>query len=249
MPKYCANLDFMFSEFPLLERLAAAAAEGFEAVELLSPYDGNAHEFSEALFRHQLELVLITSPPPNFTGGPRGFAAVPGLESRFQYDFRRTLRYAKSFKCRKINLISGVTEADAAYDTMIRNVTWAIAQDSDFHLTIEPLNAADIEGYFLSSFDLTERIINEVNSPALSLQLDLYHALRMGEDPFDLYTRFSTTISHIQVAHPEDRSEPKGSKFNFKDFFKMLDKEGYSGWVSGEYTPKSSTLEGLNWRV
>ena len=39
MLRFAANLTMMYPEYPFLERFAAAAADGFEAVEYLFPYD------------------------------------------------------------------------------------------------------------------------------------------------------------------------------------------------------------------
>ena len=38
MPRFAANLSMMYNELPFPERFAAAAADGFEAVEYLFPY-------------------------------------------------------------------------------------------------------------------------------------------------------------------------------------------------------------------
>ena len=40
MPRFAANLGYLFTERPLLERIDAAAAAGFKAVELQFPYVG-----------------------------------------------------------------------------------------------------------------------------------------------------------------------------------------------------------------
>ena len=39
MPRFAANLGYLFTERPLIERIGAAAAAGFNAVELQFPYD------------------------------------------------------------------------------------------------------------------------------------------------------------------------------------------------------------------
>ena len=39
MPRFAANLAYLFTERPFLERFGAAAAAGFQAVELQFPYD------------------------------------------------------------------------------------------------------------------------------------------------------------------------------------------------------------------
>ena len=89
MPRFCANLSMLFTERPFLDRFAAARQAGFAGVEALFPYDVPAPAILERLDATGLEMVLINAPPPNYAGGPRGFAAVPGLEERF-----RTMRGA-----------------------------------------------------------------------------------------------------------------------------------------------------------
>ena len=89
-----ANISLLWAELPFLDRFDAAAAAGFKAVEVLFPYHVSAREIQDALRRNGLRLILISSPPPNYTGGERGFAAVPGSEARFQHDMKRVFRYA-----------------------------------------------------------------------------------------------------------------------------------------------------------
>ncbi len=95
MPRFAANLTLLFKELPFLERFQAAAEAGFQAVEVLFPYDDAAQLVTRQLTANGLHMVLINTPPPNYTGGARGFAATPNGQQRFQYDFKRTLRYAK----------------------------------------------------------------------------------------------------------------------------------------------------------
>lgn len=92
MPRFCANLTMLFAERPFMERFAAARVAGFDAVEVLFPYDVAVPDILKVLARNDLPLATINCPPPNYTGGARGFAAVAG--SRFRQDFKRSVRYA-----------------------------------------------------------------------------------------------------------------------------------------------------------
>ncbi len=51
MPRFSANLGFLFTEHPEIERVAAAAAAGFKAVEMHWPYQVPAAEMRSALSR------------------------------------------------------------------------------------------------------------------------------------------------------------------------------------------------------
>jgi hydroxypyruvate isomerase len=47
MPKFAANLSFLFTEVPFPERFKQAAAAGFKGVEYLVPYDHPASEIAD----------------------------------------------------------------------------------------------------------------------------------------------------------------------------------------------------------
>ncbi|MDO5705652.1 MAG: hydroxypyruvate isomerase, partial [Paracoccus sp. (in: a-proteobacteria)] len=78
MPRFAANLTMLFTELPLLSRFAAARDAGFTGVEMLFPYDLATRDLDRAARQNDLDFVLLNCPPPNWAGGPRGFAAQPG---------------------------------------------------------------------------------------------------------------------------------------------------------------------------
>ncbi|MGW5699195.1 hydroxypyruvate isomerase, partial [Streptomyces asiaticus] len=63
MPRFAANLSMMYAEHDFLDRFAAAAADGFEAVEYLFPYPYDAGELRRRLDDHGLRQVLFNAPP------------------------------------------------------------------------------------------------------------------------------------------------------------------------------------------
>lgn len=249
MPKFCANLTMLFTETPPLERAWAAKLAGFEAVEILFPYDENAAELGNAIARSGLELALINCPPPNYADpdGPRGFAAVPGEEVRFQQAFRRTVRYAGALGAQHIHIMAGVAEGPEARACFVKNLRWAAEFAPGQSLTIEPINGHDMPGYFLNSFDLAIEVLGAVGASNVGLQFDAYHAARMGLDVTATWDAVKDRVVHVQVAGVPDRHEPDTGDLDYPAFFKLLDKQKYSGWVSGEYRPKKRTEEGLDW--
>ena len=247
MPRFCANLTFLFSEKPLLERIPAARAAGFEAVEILFPYDEPAAAIAEEVRLNGLKMALINTPPPNWTGGERGFAAIPGGEARFEKDFDRALRFAKVLNAQHIHIMAGKASGSKARETFVRNLKWAAARAKAQSLTIEPINGNDMPGYFLNDFGLALEILKEVGAPNLKLQFDAYHAhILHGEDP-DLWAKCAPHTVHVQVAGFPGRHEPVRGDIDYPAFFRMLDATGYKGWVSGEYQPEGKTEDGLGW--
>jgi hydroxypyruvate isomerase len=247
MPRFAANLTWLFTELPFLDRFAAARSAGFSGVEVLFPYDNPAPEILDRLAVNDLRLVLINCPPPNYTDGPRGFAAVPGGEERFRHDFKRALRYARALGARHLHIMAGVAEGDAARATYMDNLRWAAAQAPGQSLTIEPINQGDMPGYFLSDFETALTVIKEVGAPNLHLQFDAYHAQRITGDVMGTWDRVRAHVAHVQVAGFPGRNEPTGGVIDYPAFFARLNAEGYAGWVSGEYKPATRTEDGLAW--
>ena len=65
MPRFAANLSLMYNEHPFMERFAAAAADGFQAVEFLFPYEYDIAAIKQQLDAHGLTLALFNFPPGN----------------------------------------------------------------------------------------------------------------------------------------------------------------------------------------
>lgn len=247
MLKFSANLSLLFTELPFMKRFAAARAAGFDAVEVQFPYDCPAQEMRDELVIHALPLVVINAPPPNYAGGARGFAAMPGQEARFRSDFRRVLRYAQVLKPRHLHVMAGASDAPEARATFVDNLRWACAEAPDRSLLIEPINRGDMPGYFLADYDLAQELIAEVGAPNLGLQFDLYHAQKITGDALAAWARYGALARHIQIAQTPARSEPGAGEIDYPAFFAALDAAEYTGFVGAEYLPATTTEDGLGW--
>lgn len=247
MPRFAANLTMLFTEQPMLDRFAAAAHAGFRGVEILFPYDLSARDLSRAATAAGVEMVLINCPPPNWAGGPRGFAAQPGMQDRFRRDFDRALRVAEALRARMIHVMAGVAEGAEAEAVLIDNLIWAAQRAPKIGLTIEPINRTDIPGYFLADYDQAARIIAAVDAPNLGLQFDAYHAQIITGDAIATWRAVAGLVRHVQIAGCPGRHEPSGGEVDYPAFFAALDAAGYDGWVSAEYNPARQTDKGLGW--
>lgn len=247
MVAFAANLTLLFPELPFLDRFEAAAEAGFDAVEVLFPYDDPVPDIRARLAASGLPLILMNCPPPNYTGGPRGMAAVPGAEDRFRHDFTRVLRYAAELRPRFIHVMAGAAEGAAAKDTFIANLAWAAAQAPAQRLTVEPLNLRDNPGYFLADYDLAAEVIDAVGAPNLGLQYDAFHAQMLTGDAMAVWRAQGHCAVHVQVSDTPDRAEPWAGGVDFDTLFAAIRDDGYSGVISAEYLPKGGTRAGLGW--
>jgi hydroxypyruvate isomerase len=245
MPRYAANLTMLFAEYPVLERPAQALKAGFDGAEVLFPYDHPPADWQAAL--HGLPLALINAPPGDWAYGERGFAAVPGAESRFRDSFLRAMDYASKLAVDRVHVMSGVAKGPVAEEVFLANMAWATAQAPEQALTLEPLNPTDMPGYFLNDYDQAARLIDDLAAPNLGLQFDLWHAARLHGDAGRVWQRHAARVNHIQIAGFPDRTEPGGGGFDLRGFLGALDTAGYTGWVAAEYRPRARTAAGLGW--
>ncbi|KIN74643.1 hydroxypyruvate isomerase family protein [Sulfitobacter guttiformis] len=246
--KAAANLSHLWPELPFLDRFDAAAAAGFTGVEVLFPYDIPAKDTQRALMRGGLQMVLINAPPPNYTGGQRGFAAVAGGEARFAHDMRRAGRYAQELRVPMIHVMSGVAQGDGAKDTMISNLTAAtMAAHEGLMLTLEPLCPQSQPDYFLNDYALAADIIASVGAPNLRLQFDSYHAQMIHGDAVAVFEKYRDLIVHVQIGDTPARGAPGTGDVDFPALFTAMRGAEYDGWVSGEYTPGHATKDTLHW--
>jgi hydroxypyruvate isomerase len=255
MPRFAANLSMMYVEHPFLERFAAAAADGFEAVEYLFPYEWPAETLAAALERNRLSQVLFNAPPGDFGQGERGIACLPGREAEFRSGFDRALAYAAALACPRVHLMAGLVPAGASRDalrpTYLKNLEWAAgkAADAGIDVLIEPINTRDIPGYFLNRQDDAHAVLAEIGAPRLKVQMDLYHCqIVEGDVATKLRTYVPTgRVGHMQIAGVPARQEPDDGEVNYPYLFDVIDELGWDGWVGCEYRPAAATSAGLGW--
>jgi len=253
MPRFAANLSMMYQEHAFLDRFAAAAADGFRAVEFLFPYAHPPVEVAARLRAAGVANVLFNFPPGNWDAGERGMAAIPGREAEFASTVAKALEYAAVLDCPRLHVMAGIPSGDmdrgACRATYVANLRLAAAAaaKSGRDVLIEPINTRDMPGYFLNRQDEAHRIREEVGAPNLKVQLDLYHCQIMEGDLEAKIRRDLAHVGHVQVAGVPERHEPDRGEVNFPFLFDLLDELGYRGWIGCEYRPRAGSSAGLGW--
>jgi hydroxypyruvate isomerase len=251
MPRFAANLTWLFAEYDFLDRFDAAAECGFEAVEVLFPYDHPAEAIADRLARNKLTMALINAPPGSVSGGERGLAALPDRADAFRDSLALAANYAHATGARRVHVMAGL--ADAGDNRAAATYRDNIAHAADYFaprgikVMIEPINSRDIPGYFLQNFDTAVRLIEDLARPNLKLQFDIYHRQVLHGDVTAALRQMMPLIGHIQIAGVPSRNEPDGGELNYPFLFEELDRLGYDGFVGCEYRPRSDTRAGLGW--
>lgn len=264
MPRFAANLSMLYPELPFLDRFGAAAADGFEGVEYLFPYEHEPAELAARLRDHALQQVLFNAPPGDFAAGERGIAALPGREAEFRAGIGKALRYADALGCPRVHVMAGLLPAGAERSdlqpTYVSNLRWAAAEAAKqgVNLLIEPINLRDIPRYFLNRQDHAHDLVQQVGAANVQVQMDLYHCQVVEGDVAMKIRQYLPTgrVGHFQIAGVPERHEPDVGEMNYPYLFGVLDEVaaqcGWQGWVGCEYRPArgaqpGGTSAGLGW--
>lgn len=253
MPKFSANLSFLYADLPFLDRFAAAAKDGFRAVEYVGPYGFPAEDVAAALKSNGLTQALFNLPAGNWDGGERGIGCLADRVVEFQAGVETAIRYAQALGCDKVNCLAGIapagTTADERDAVLVANLKYAAPRlaSAGIKLLLEPINLRDIPGFHVSTTHHAERVLDAVGSDNLFIQYDVYHTQVMQGDLVPTYARLKDRIGHVQIADNPGRNEPGTGEISYGFVLSELDRLGYDGWVGCEYKPKAGTSAGLGW--
>jgi 2-dehydrotetronate isomerase len=250
MPKFAANIQLMFNEYPFLDRFEAAKRAGFLAVECQSPYAHSIADLKRQLDRSGLFFALINTRPGDAAVDGFGLGAMAGYEREFQARVDQALEYAVALNVPKIHAMAGDcgnTPENAA--CFVRNIREAGEKAASLGKTIliEPLNPRDRPSYFLRSTVRAADFLVEIGLANVQLQFDAYHVQIIEGNVTHRFEQLLPLIGHVQIAGVPDRHEPEGGELDYPHFFRVLDASGYDGWVGAEYRPCGRTEDGLGW--
>ena len=251
MPRLAANLAYLFTERPLIERFAAAAAAGFKAVELQFPYDHAPSAIKAELQKHGLTQLGINTAPGS-RAGDSGLSAVPGREPDWEAVFKQALDYVASIGGSGIHCMTGSVPPEqrpAAERVMIANITRAadLARERNITILLEPINPRDRPNYFLTRVEQAADLIGKIGRPNVKIQFDFYHVQIVSGDLLKRFEQHLPLIGHVQIAAVPSRAEPDEGEIAYPNVLAALDKLGWSGWVACEYRPRGRTEDGLGW--
>ena len=264
--RFNVNLSILFTELPLLERPAAAAAAGFGAVELWWPWvDSPTPEQSQldslkrALEDAGVQLTGLNFYAGQLPGPDRGALSIPGEESeRFRANIDVAADFAHSLGATALNALYGnrVASVDPAEQDALALENLVLAARAADRigavLLIEALNKPESPLYPLVSAPAAVEVVDKVNAASglgnARFLMDLYHLSMNGEQLPSLIEQFAAKTGHVQIADNPGRGAPGTGTLQLEDPLDQLRKAGYDGWVGLEYKPGDRpSAEAFDW--
>ena len=253
MPRFAANLAYLFTERPLIERFAAAAAAGFQrgraAVALRARAGGDQGRARPPRPHHARPQHRGRAGDRRRVRHRRHARPRAGVRRAVQAGAR--LRRWRSAAA-QIHCLAGKVPPEqrpAAEAVFMRNLASAAdaAAAKGITLLIEPINTRDRPDYFLTRAEHAADIIAKVGAaePAHPVRLLSCADRRRRSDPAAReICRWSATCRSRRCRRA---TSPTRARSTIRRFSRALDRLGYGSWIGCEYRPRGRTEDGLGW--
>ena len=255
---YAANCSLLFTEVELLERPAAAQAAGFEAIEFWWPWpdqpvppDAEIDRFIAAVRDADVPLIGLNLFAGDLAGPDCGVLSIPARSAEFRDNIEVTIGIGEVLGVRAFNALYGNRVPDATPqqqdDLAAENLTVAAKAAAVIGGTVlvEPVSGP--KPYPLRTARDVMAVLDRVEAPNVGFLCDLFHLANNGDDIDAALEAYAGRIAHVQIADYPGRGEPGSGTLDLDRYLSVIDASGYSGYVSLEYIPTTTTIDSLRW--
>jgi hydroxypyruvate isomerase len=256
--RYAANCSLLFTEVPLLQRPAAAAAAGFGAVEFWWPWpdqpvpaDHDVDAFVAAVRDAGVSLIGLNFFAGDLAGPDCGVLSLPDRAVEFRDNVEVVLGIGRALEVPAFNALYGnrveSATAEQQDELATENLTLAAEAVADIGATVlvEPVSGP--KPYPLRTAADVVAVLDRVGADNLGFLCDLFHLANNGDDVSAAVTAHASRVAHVQIADHPGRHEPGTGSLDLDGLLGQVERSGYTGHVALEYLPTTSTLDSLAW--
>jgi hydroxypyruvate isomerase len=258
---YAANCSMLFTEVPLLERPAAAATAGFDAIEFWWPWpdrpvppDRDVDSFVDAIKDAGVSLIGLNFFAGDLAGPDCGVLSVPARAAEFRDNLDVTLGIGERLGVRAFNALYGNRVPESSPQQQdelgVEQLTAAANAATQIGATVllEPVSGP--KPYPLRTADDVVQILDRVHEAGarnVGFLCDLFHLANNGDDIERALDSHANRIAHVQIADHPGRGEPGTGSLDLDHYLFRIQQAGYSGHVALEYKPTRPTPDSLDW--
>lgn len=248
-----AHMGYLFTDIPLTDRVSAARAHGFAAVEHPAPYDIPAQQMAALLAASGLRYTQFGLRSGNATNGEKGIGIFADRREEFRANLTEALDYAELIGVRMVHAMSGILPAEQRQpehrDCYVENLRLAACEAArrGIAIIVEPMSALAVPDYFIENPDDAAEMIAETEADNIGLLLDIFHTSAVGLDVHQTIRDHAALIRHVHIADFPGRHEPGSASLDYAAITATLEECGYNGVLGCEYAPVGETVPGLDW--
>lgn len=246
MYQLAPNIELLFTEAgDYQDRVRAASAAGFDAVEMWGPTGVDAPAapkdlpaLKAALEETGVQLTAQLSEPRT------QFMIPPWDHSEFFRKLDEGVEIAHFLGTPRIVVGSGTGfggwKRQVQLDKLVEIYRSAIAQidGSGITLVLEPVNVrVDHPGSLLDRTAEAAYVARGVDSAFFGVLYDIYHSAVEGEDMAAELSAAGDLIRYVQLADAPGRGEPGSGSLDWAERLGLLRGAGYDGPIGLEYYP------------
>lgn len=258
-------VEMIFTERPFLERLAAVAAAGGVGIEFWSWQGKDIAGIAEECTRLRLTVAIMGI-------GQMESLSAPDERPAFLAALRAALSVARRLGCRTLlttteafgsgGLVAPTgrpAEPERRLESIAAGLRAAtpLLEDAGVTLAVEVLNGTEYPVHSLNSSQDGLAVVETVDSPAVTLLYDVYHAVINGDDYMAFARTHAGRIGHVHLADAPGRHQLGTGTVDMTGFVAALVAGGYGGWLGLEYIPLGAAaasvgaslniMTGANW--
>jgi hydroxypyruvate isomerase len=243
MYRLAPNIDLLFSEAgEAHDRVRAAAAAGFDAVEMWGPTGKDIPALRDALAETGVAMVAQLAEPR------MQFMIPPKHHKPFFTGLDAGVEVAQQLGCPRLVLGSGTgfggRKRQDQLDELVEIFTKGVEHisGSGVTLVLEAVNIrVDHPGALLDRTGEAAYIARGVGSPDFGVLYDLYHSTVEGEDVDAELAAAADVIQYVQIADHPGRHEPGTGAIDWPARLAGLRSSGYDGPIGLEYYPATES--------
>lgn len=260
--RYAPNVSLLFTELPMLDRPAAAAAAGFDAIEMWWPFEGpepaphDARDLVRAVRDAGVQVTSLNLDSGDRAAGARGLLSRPPEIERLLTNVPATVGLAAELGCPVIH---------APFGNRLEAISWseqrryaverlaAIAREAatvGATVVVEAQNPTDSPSYPLRTTSQAVDIAvaaSELGGAAVRITFDAYHMLQTEGRLAETLRDHLDVIVNVQVAEVPGRGAPRHPASPIVGFVRQLADVGYAGAVGLEYLPSDPSAASFDW--
>lgn len=255
---YAANCSLLFAEVGLLERPAAARAAGFDAIEFWWPWpdqptpaDAEVDSFITAVRDAGVHLIGLNFFAGDLAGPDCGVLSIPARSAEFRDNIDVAVGIGKILGVPAFNALYGNRASEATPEQQdelaVENLRLAAgaAAGIDARILLEPVSGP--KPYPLRTAGDVIAVLDRLEAPNVGFLCDVFHLANNRDDIDAALASYARRIAHVQIADHPGRGEPGSGSLELDRYLSMIQSSGYSGYVSLEYIPTTTTIDSLRW--
>jgi hydroxypyruvate isomerase len=246
MPTLSVCIEMFWRDAPAEERIRRAAKLGFEAFEFWGWKNKDIDAVRKAADETGLKLACCSMEP-------NGALVHRARRQEVIAGFAESVEAFRKLGTKRAIVTTGNALADESFAVTRRRVVSTLrelakpAEDAGITIVLEPLNTlVDHAGYWLARMPDAVDIVDEVDSPAVKILMDIYHQQVMEGNIIANLRRYMDRIGHFHTAGVPGRTELVGGELDYGAIFRAIDEAEYDGFVGLEFRATMEPEESLS---